>query len=204
MPNPTLQQQLAFLYEIDKLKYIFRKTKLINNPDRFENDAEHSWHLCIMAMVLQAYANEPVDLLRVIKMLLLHDIVEIDAGDTFFFDPSRAPQQSEAEEAAAERIFGLLPEAQRTEFRSLWMEFEAGVSPEAKYAKAIDRIEPVFQNLSNGGGTWKEHQVPLSVILKKLSIIAQGAPLLWQFTEESIQDALGAGRIEVGPEPTTT
>lgn len=202
MPNPTLQQQLAFLYEIDKLKYIFRKTKLINNPDRFENDAEHSWHLCIMAMVLQAYANEPVDLLRVIKMLLLHDIVEIDAGDTFFFDPSRAPQQSEAEEAAAERIFGLLPEAQRTEFRSLWMEFEAGVSPEAKYAKAIDRIEPVFQNLSNGGGTWKEHQVPLSVILKKLSIIAQGAPLLWQFTEESIQDALGAGRIEVGPEPT--
>jgi putative hydrolase of HD superfamily len=135
-------------------------------------------------------------------MLLLHDIVEIDAGDTFFFDPSRAPQQSEAEEAAAERIFGLLPEAQRTEFRSLWMEFEAGVSPEAKYAKAIDRIEPVFQNLSNGGGTWKEHQVPLSVILKKLSIIAQGAPLLWQFTEESIQDALGAGRIEVGPEPT--
>jgi putative hydrolase of HD superfamily len=204
MPNPTLQQQLAFLYEIDKLKYIFRKTKLINNPDRFENDAEHSWHLCIMAMVLQAYAKEPVDLLRVIKMLLLHDIVEIDAGDTFFFDPSRAPQQSEAEEAAAERIFGLLPEAQRTEFRSLWMEFEAGVSPEAKYAKAIDRIEPVFQNLSNGGGTWKEHQVPLSVILKKLSIIAQGAPLLWQFTEESIQDALGAGRIEVGPEPTAT
>lgn len=202
MSSPILQQQLAFLYEIDKLKYIFRKTKLINNPDRFENDAEHSWHLCVMAMVLQEHAHEPIELLRVIKMLLLHDIVEIDAGDTFFFDPSRAPQQSEAEEAAAERIFGLLPEAQRAEFRSIWIEFEAGLSPEAKYAKAIDRIEPVFQNLSNGGGTWKEHQVPLSVILKKLSIIAAGAPLLWQFTEESIQEALAIGMIEVGPEPS--
>lgn len=201
MSSPTLQQQLAFLYEIDKLKYVFRKTKLINNRDRFENDAEHSWHLCVMAMVLQEHAHEPIELLRVIKMLLLHDIVEIDAGDTFFFDPSRAPQQSEAEEAAAERIFGLLPEAQKTEFRSIWMEFEAGTSPEAKYAKAIDRIEPVFQNLSNGGGTWKEHQVPLSVILKKLSIIAAGAPLLWQFTEASIKNALAKGTIEVGPEP---
>jgi len=201
MPTPQIQQQLAFLYEIDKLKYIFRKTKLINNADRFENDAEHSWHLCVMAMVLQEHAHEPIELLRVIKMLLLHDIVEIDAGDTFFFDPARPPQQSEAEEAAAERIFGLLPAAQKAEFRGLWMEFEAGTSAEAKYAKAIDRIEPVFQNLSNGGGTWKQYQVPLSVILKKLSVIAQGAPLLWEFTQNSIKTALANGQISVGSEP---
>ncbi|MDP2188006.1 MAG: HD domain-containing protein [Sphingobacteriaceae bacterium] len=201
MPSTTLQQQLAFLHEIDKLKYIFRKTTLINNPTRFENDAEHSWHLCVMAMVLQEHAHEPIDLLRVIKMLLIHDIVEIDAGDTFFFDPARAPQQSQAEEAAAERIFGLLPADQKAAFRAIWMEFEAGTTPEAKYAKAIDRIEPVFQNLSNGGGTWKEHQVPLSVILKKLSVIAEGAPLLWKFTENSIRTALAKGQISVGPEP---
>lgn len=204
MPIPQLQQQLAFLHEIDKLKYILRKTTLLNNPDRFENDAEHSWHLCVMAMVLQEYAHEPIDLLRVIKMLLLHDIVEIDAGDTFFFDPSRAPQQSAAEEAAAERIFGLLPEEQKKEFREIWIEFENGTSADAKYAKAIDRIEPVFQNLSNGGGTWKEHQVPLSVILKKLSVIGQGAPLLWAHTENSIKAALANGQISVGPEPNAT
>ncbi len=204
MATTSLQQQLAFLHEIDKLKYIFRKTTLINNPDRFENDAEHSWHLCVMAMVLQEHAHEPINLLRVIKMLLIHDIVEIDAGDTFFFDPARAPQQSAAEEAAAERIFGLLPLEQKNEFREIWIEFEKGISPEAKYAKAIDRIEPVFQNLSNGGGTWKEHQVPPSVILKKLSVIGEGAPLLWEYTENSIKTALAEGLISVGPEPEIT
>jgi putative hydrolase of HD superfamily len=201
--NDLLEQQLRFIHEIDKLKYILRKTTLINNPDRHENDAEHSWHLCVMALVLQAHAHEPIDLLRVIKMLLIHDIVEIDAGDTFFFDPARSPQQSDAEEAAAERIFGMLPAEQKAEFLAIWMEFEQGTSAEAKYAKAIDRIEPVFQNLSNGGGTWKKHQVPLTVILNKLSVIGEGAPSLWNYTESSIKTALAEGRISVGPEPVT-
>lgn len=195
-----LEQQLRFIYEIDKLKYILRKTTLINNPERHENDAEHSWHLCVMAMVLQEHAHVAVDILKVIKMLLIHDIVEIDAGDTFFFDPSRPSQQSEAEEMAAARIFGLLPVDQQAEFTALWHEFEAGVSAEALYAKAIDRVEPIFQNLSNGGGTWAKHQVPLSTVLDRLSVIGKGAPRLWEKMAQEIQSAVSNGEIVVGPE----
>ncbi|WP_237390617.1 HD domain-containing protein [Fulvivirga sediminis] len=189
-----LLKQIEFIKQIDQLKYIARKTKLFNS-DRHENDAEHSWHLAMMAMVLLEHANEEVDLLKVIKMVLIHDIVEIDAGDTFLYDTSKDHVNTEEELVAANRIFGLLPEDQAEEFIAIWREFEAAETKEAKFAKTLDRFEPVLQNLSNQGGTWAEYDVELSRIFQKIGVIENGSDFIWEYTKEEVQQCAEKGII---------
>ena len=180
-----LQQQLEFILEIDKLKKVFRKTCLFHS-DRHENDAEHSWHLAMMAIVLAEHANEPVDISKVVKMLLIHDIVEIDAGDTFLFDTKKSHDNTDEELAAAERIFGLLPDEQAQELIALWHEFELAETAEARFAKAIDRLAPMMQNATNGGGTWKEFDVPKPSVIEKKKRIGDGSDALWRYAQELI------------------
>ncbi|WP_323755929.1 HD domain-containing protein [Roseivirga sp.] len=191
-----LRKQLEFIHEIDKLKYIQRKTKLFKS-NRHENDAEHSWHLAMMVMVLVEHSNEPIDILKVLKMVLIHDIVEIDAGDTFLYDTSKSHDNWNEELAAAERIFGLLPIDQKEELIAVWKEFETGETNEAKFAKAIDRLEPVLQNLSNGGGTWTEFSVELATVIKKINGIQKGSNTLWDYTEEMIDKGLRNGDFKL-------
>ncbi|WP_421976129.1 HD domain-containing protein [Roseivirga seohaensis] len=191
-----LRKQIEFIHEIDKLKYIQRKTKLFRS-NRHENDAEHSWHLAMMVMVLTEHSNAPIDILKVLKMVLLHDIVEIDAGDTFLYDTSKSHDNWNEEFAAAERIFGLLPNDQEEEFIAVWKEFETGESNEAKFAKAIDRLQPVLQNLSNGGGTWTEFSVKFETVIKKINGIQKGSNTLWDYTEEMIDQGLRNGYFKL-------
>ncbi|WP_205500709.1 HD domain-containing protein [Rufibacter psychrotolerans] len=191
----TLLQQMAFIHEVDKLKYITRKTRLFNS-DRHENDAEHSWHLTIMALVLAQHANEPIDILKVIKMLLVHDLVEIDAGDTFLFDAVLNHTNTEAERKAAQRIFGLLPQHQKEELIAVWEEFEAGETPEARFAKSIDRLEPILQNVSNAGGTWMEYNVPYEKVISKTQHIQKGSTVLWDFAKALIDTSLEKGILK--------
>jgi len=191
--NPEhLLKQISFIHEIDKVKYILRKTRLFNS-ERNENDAEHSWHLAIMALILAEHANESVDILKVIKMLLIHDVVEIDAGDIFLYDTVNNHSNTAAERMAAERIFGLLPEQQTLELISIWEEFEAGVTPEAKFARAMDRLEPLLQNISNNGGTWVEFDVKYEKVLEKKSVIQQGSETLWTFAKKLIDESVDKG-----------
>ena len=192
-----LLQQVAFIHEIDKVKYIQRKTRLFNS-DRPENDAEHSWHLAVMTMVLAEHANEPVDTLKVIKMLLIHDVVEIDAGDVFLYDTVLNHTNTEAERKAAERIFGLLPQEQAEEFIAIWEEFEAVETPEAKFARAMDRMEPLLQNISNNGGTWQEYNVSYEQVVQKKSIIQNGSQTLWDFAKTLIDESLEKGILKKG------
>ncbi|WP_158800342.1 HD family hydrolase [Pedobacter sp. L105] len=182
-----LMKQMEFIKEIDKLKYIQRKTKLFNS-DRHENDAEHSWHLAMMVMVLSEYANAPIDTLKVLKMVLLHDIVEIDAGDTFLYDTTKNHSNTDEELIAAHRIFGILPEDMTKDFIEIWIEFENGETNDAKFAKAIDRLEPILQNLSNQGGTWTEFNVPFDIVYQKIDKIKDGSSFLWDHIDELIQE----------------
>lgn len=180
MTTSVLEQQLAFLKEIDRLKSVVRLSPLIDRSRR-ENSAEHSWHLALYALVLAEYAAGSVDVLRVVKMLLIHDIVEIDAGDVPFHVPAMHAGQAEREQLAAERIFGLLPEAQAVEFRELWLEFEAAESDDAKFAKALDRFQPMLHNAATDGGTWVECEVTLEQITARCRRpIESGAPALWE------------------------
>lgn len=195
MNTDRLTQQLAFIREIDKLKYIQRKTRLFNSQ-RHENDAEHSWHLAMMAMVLAEHATTEVDLFKVMKMLLIHDIVEIDAGDTFLYDTTQSHVNTEVELEAAKRIFGLLPEEQMRDFIALWEEFEAGETPEARFAKALDRLEPIMQNVSNQGGTWAEFDVTLSRVLEKVQGIRKGSDSLWAYTEDLLRENVENGNLK--------
>ena len=181
------EKQLAFIKEIDKLKYIFRKTCLLNS-DRNENSAEHSWHLALMAIALESQAKQKVDLGRVIKMLLIHDIVEIDAGDTFLFDTQKNHENTDEELAAAKRIFGLLPEVLAQELTDLWLEFEKAQTPDAKFAKAIDRLAPMMQNDANGGGTWREFDVPYETVIEKKKRIQEGSDTLWEYGKTLIDN----------------
>jgi len=190
-----LLQQVAFIHEIDKVKYIRRKSRLFSS-DRRENDAEHSWHLAVMAMVLARHANEPVDTLKVIKMLLIHDVVEIDAGDVFLYDTVLNHTNTEAERKAAERIFGLLPTEQAEEFTAIWEEFEAGETPEAKFARAIDRLEPLLQDVSNKGIVWREHNISYDKVVQKNSIIQQGSQNLWDFGKSLIDEMAEKGVLK--------
>ena len=191
--NPEhLLKQISFIHEIDKVKYILRKTRLFNS-ERNENDAEHSWHLAIMALILAEHANESVDILKVIKMLLIHDVVEIDAGDIFLYDTVNNHSNTAAERMAAERIFGLLPEQQALDLISIWEEFEAGITPEAKFARAMDRLEPLLQNISNNGGTWVEFDVKYEKVLGKKSVIQQGSETLWSFAKKLIDESVDKG-----------
>ncbi|GAB5526113.1 MAG: HD domain-containing protein [Roseivirga sp.] len=191
----ALQKQISFIKEIDKLKYIQRKTRLFNS-DRHENDAEHSWHLAMMAMVLAEHSNAPVNLLRVIKMLLIHDIVEIDAGDTFLFDTKKNHVNTEEELKAAKRIFGMLPEAQREELVALWLEFEEGETEDAAFAKAMDRFEPMMQNASNQGGTWAEFNVPYETVVDKKKKIAKGSERVWTYARNLLDESVEKGYLK--------
>lgn len=184
MQLDNLSKQLEFIKEIDKIKYIQRKTRLFNS-NRNENDAEHSWHLAVMALVLAEHSNEEIDLLKVLKMVLIHDIVEIDAGDTFLYDSQRDNSKA-AEVLAAKRIFGMLPEKQAIEFIAIWEEFEEGNTAEAKFAHSLDRLEPVLQNDSNNGGTWAEHSVPYEKVIGKVSVMNHGSTVLWGHAEKLI------------------
>ena len=197
--NPSavarLVQQVQFIAEVDKLKDIFRQT-LTSQSRRNENDAEHSWHLCLCAVVLAEHANTPdLNLLRVLQMLILHDLVEIDAGDTFAYDVARMADQHEREARAAERIFGLLPPDQAAEFRALWDEFEEKVTPEAKFATALDRFQPMLLNCRTDGAAWQRHGVTHDRVLARNRHIADGSAALWDYAEKMVQAAVDAGHL---------
>ncbi|MGJ1364319.1 HD domain-containing protein [Sphingobacterium spiritivorum] len=195
MFSAELLKQIDFIKEIDKIKYIQRKTKLFNS-DRNENDAEHSWHLALMAIVLAGHSNEKIDLLKVLKMVLIHDIVEIDAGDTFIYDMQKNHSNTDEERQAANRIFGLLPVEQGQELIAVWEEFEAGETPEAKFARAMDRLEPLLQNSSNNGGTWNEPGVNYTKVYTKKSIIKEGAEKIWEYAETLINEGVKNGVLK--------
>jgi putative hydrolase of HD superfamily len=195
MISDNLLKQIAFIKEIDKVKYIQRKTKLFNS-DRNENDAEHSWHLAIMAVVLAEHSNENIDVLKVVKMLLIHDIVEIDAGDTFIYDTQKNHTNTDEERLAANRIFGLLPKAQAEELIEIWEEFEAGETKEAKFAKSMDRLEPLLQNTSNNGGTWAEFGVDYDKVYNKKKVIKDGSEVIWDYAENLINESVEKGILK--------
>ncbi len=192
MQNDNILKQVAFIKEIDKLKYIQRKTKLFNS-DRHENDAEHSWHLAMMTIVLAEHADKQIDVLKVLKMVLIHDIVEIDAGDTFMYDAAKSHTNTAEELIAAKRIFGLLPAEQAAEFIAIWEEFEAGNTDEAKFAKSMDRFEPLLQNVSNNGGTWAEFNVPYQKVYDKKKVIKNGSSSIWKYAENLINESVDKG-----------
>jgi putative hydrolase of HD superfamily len=190
-----LQRQIGFLLEIDKLKTVFRRN-LIADGSRTENDAEHSWYFAMAALILRETSAEPVDLLRVLKIALIHDVVEVDAGDTFVYDEAAKLGQQEREEKAARRLFGLLPEDQAAELLTLWREFEDGRTPEARFARAIDRLSAVILNHAAGGISWRRHGVRKAQILAVNERIAAGSPELWTFVRGLIEDAETRGYIE--------
>jgi putative hydrolase of HD superfamily len=204
--QPRLQQQIDFILEIDKAKQIFRQNYLLD-CSRHENDAEHSWHLAMMAIVLCEYSKEPVDVCRVVKMLLVHDLVEIDAGDTFVYDVAAHIGKEEREIAAAERIFNLLPPDLALEIRQLWDEFEARQTPEALFASSLDRLHPLLQNYNAQGGGWKKHNISAERVRERNRRIVDGAPHLWRYAESLIDDAVAQGFIRAadansGAEPS--
>jgi len=195
MRTDNLLKQVAFIKEIDKLKYIQRKTRLFNS-DRHENDAEHSWHLAMMALVLAEHADKPIDVLKVVKMVLIHDIVEIDAGDVFIYDTVKNHCNTDEERLAAERIFGLLPEEQAKEYIAIWEEFEEGITDDAKFAKAMDRFEPLLQNTSNNGGTWVEFDVKYDKVYNKKKVIQEGSASIWEYAERLINESVEKGILK--------
>ena len=195
MQTDDLLKQISFIKEIDKVKYIQRKTKLFNS-DRPENDAEHSWHLAMMTLVLAKHSDKPIDVLKVLKMVLIHDIVEIDAGDTFIYDSEKNHTNTDEELMAAQRIFGLLPTEQAEEFIDIWEEFEAGLTDEAKFAKSMDRLEPLLQNTSNNGGTWAEFNVPYQKVYDKKKAIKEGSSVLWNYADNLLNESVAKGILK--------
>ena len=189
-----LQQQMKFILEEDKVKQIIRQTYLADGS-RKENDAEHSWHLALMAVLLKEYANEEVDLAKVIPMVLLHDLVEIDAGDTYAYDQAGLATQRARETKAADRIFGMLPEDQGTKFRNLWEEFEAYETAEAKFAHVLDNCQPLLLNDASGGKSWKEHTVHKSQIYKRNEHTAEGSREIWEYMQQLIDKHIQLGHV---------
>lgn len=177
LPEP-IRQQLAFVIETDRLKQVLRRTHIMDGS-RLENSAEHSWQLGLMALILAEQAAEPIDLAHTIQLLLVHDLVEIDAGDTFAFDTQGYLSKAEREQAAAQRIFGFLPHQQAQAIHTLWQEFEAGESAEARFAVALDRLAPMLCNTMNNGGTWREHQISRAAVLRRMDPIRTAIPSLW-------------------------
>lgn len=175
-----LEQQFQFILEIDKAKRIKRQTYCSDGMTK-ENDAEHGWHAALMAILLSEYANEQIDVLKTVTMLLIHDIVEIDAGDTYAYDEIGIATQAQREQQAAQRIYSLLPEEQGNYLMSLWQEFEAEKTAEAKFAKVMDRVQPIMLNAATDGKAWQEHQVQLSRILKRNEKTAEGSDVLWEY-----------------------
>ena len=190
-----IEQQAAFAVEIDKVKNIFRQTWLADGS-RKENDAEHAWHAALMAVLLAEYSNEPIDILKVVKMLLLHDLVEIDAGDSYAYDEAAQATAHEREQKAADRIFGMLPKDQRQEFRGLWDEFEEYETPEAKFAHVMDNFQPLLLNDAADGKGWKEHQVKRANIEKRNRKKSKGSKRINEYIEQIIDRNIEKGNIE--------
>ena len=188
------EKQMAFIMELDKIKKITRQTYL-SDGSRKENDAEHSWHLALMAVLLKEYANEEVDLAKVIPMVLLHDLVEIDAGDTYAYDQAGLATQRARETKAADSIFGMLPEDQGTKFRNLWEEFEAYETAEAKFAHVLDNCQPLLLNDASGGKSWKEHTVHKSQIYKRNEHTAEGSREIWEYMQQLIDKHIQLGHV---------
>lgn len=189
-----LQQQIAFILELDKLKSVLRRTKP-TGMQRQENTAEHSWHIATLALIMAEYANEAVDMSHVVKMLLVHDIVEIDADDTFIYDNVGNSDKWERETQAAERLFGLLPAEQGAEFKALWLEFEEQSTPEARFAKVADRLMPILHNYHNRGDGWKIHNVRAHQVRQVNSVIDHGSSELWSYVQSLIEDAVANGYL---------
>lgn len=190
-----LEQQIGFIREADKLKTIHRQT-LLTDASRRENDAEHSWHLALMALLLSEYANgRDLNLLHVVRMVLIHDLVEIDAGDTYCYDEAGYRDKTQRETAAARRIFNLLPPDQAAEIRALWDEFEAAETPESKFANALDRLQPLMHNVFTDGQMWKRHGIVKSQVVDRNRKIADGALDLWTFARELIEKAVNNGHL---------
>ena len=195
MTSERLEQQIRFILEVDKLKEILRQT-VCSQSRRAENDAEHSWHLCLAVIVLAEHANNPrLDVLRVLQMLIVHDLVEIDAGDTFAYDTAAMAGQHEREARAADRIFGLLPADQAREFRSFWDEFEEQRTNEARFAAAVDRFQPVLLNCATEGAAWRRHGITQDRVLARNAPIAAGSEPLWDYTRALVQQAADAGHL---------
>ena len=193
--DDKLRKQLEFILEIDKEKNILRQTHLSGNGRR-ENDAEHAWHMAIMAYLLRDYSNEPVDITKVMIMCLIHDIVEIDAGDTYAYDEEGLKTQKAREDAAKERIFSLLPEEQKKELIELFDEFEDFQTAESKFAHAMDNLQPLLLNNSNDGGDWRAHEVIASQVYGRQSKTARGSEKLYEITDQIIKDNIKKGNIK--------
>lgn len=189
-----LQKQMEFIVEVDKVKKIMRQTYL-SDASRKEDDAEHSWHLALMAVLLKEYSNEEVDLSKVIPMVLIHDLVEIDAGDTYAYSGESAVVTEAREREAAERVFGILPEDQGKIFRDLWEEFEAYETPEAKFAHVLDNCQPMLLNDASNGLSWTEHQVRKSQIYKRNEHTAEGAREIWNYMQSLVQKHIELGHV---------
>ena len=194
MDRKRFEKQMAFILEADKEKNILRQTHL-SGGGRQENDAEHAWHMAMMIYLLKEYANEPIDLAKTMMMALIHDIVEIDAGDTYAYDETAMASQAERERLAADRIFGLLPDDQRDELRTLFEEFEAGETAEAKFARTMDNLQPLMLNNSNNGGDWREHQVTKTQIMKRHGRNQIGSAFIGEYTRELIEENVQKGNI---------
>jgi len=195
MDDKRLSKQFEFCLEADKEKFIGRQTYL-SDGIRKENDAEHAWHMAVMTLILGEYANEKIDLLKTISMILIHDIVEIDAGDTYAYDEEKKKSQKSRELAAADRIFAMLPEDQQQKFRQLWDEFEAAETPEAKFARAMDNVQPIMLNNATEGKSWEERKIRLSQILNRNQITPEGSQTLWDYMRENfIKPNVDSGKI---------
>lgn len=198
MDQERIEKQFSFIREIDREKFIGRQTYL-SDGERKENDAEHAWHMAIMTVLLSEYANEKIDVLRTVTMLLIHDIVEIDAGDTYAYDEEGKKTQKERERKAAERLYGLLPSDQGEKLKSLWEEFEACATPEARFARCMDNLQPMMLNAVTDGKAWVEHQVELSQILDRNQNTHTGSEILWEYARKNwIDPNVEKGTIKGG------
>jgi len=196
----ALERRIQFALEADRLKGVIRRTRLVDGS-RHENSAEHSWQLGLLAMLLADAAPAGVDQARVIRMLLIHDIIEVDAGDTFAFDTTGYMDKADREQAAAARLYGILPAAQGDELRALWEEFETGETPEARFAVALDRFQPLLLNFFGGGGSWREHGITRAQVRRRMAPIEAGAPALWPFVLDVIDQACAQGWVREDEEP---
>lgn len=199
LDDARLARQIDFIIEVDRLKHVLRRAPLADGS-RVENSAEHSWHLALAALVLADYSDEPVDLLRVLQILLVHDIIEIDAGDTYAFDPAANQDKAEREQRAADRLFGLLPDDQAAEFRALWDEFEARETPEARFANAIDRLMPLLHNYLNEGRVWQANNVSPAQVRARMAPIADGSTTLDGIADVVLDTSLARGYFGDGQE----
>jgi 5'-deoxynucleotidase YfbR-like HD superfamily hydrolase len=199
-----LAAQLEFLLEVDALKRVERRTRIVGGS-RQENTAEHSWHLALFALVLAEHSDEPVDVGRVMAMVVVHDLVEVDAGDTFAYDTAGEADKAERERLAADRLFGLLPPEQGAALRALWEEYERGDTADARFAMAVDRLQPMLLNHADGGRTWRDHGISADRVLARNAAISMSSAALWEVAQARVADSVAAGLIDAGspPEPTS-